>query len=257
MSVSEGSTEDHDASEENGKGTNHHKRASAASLIEAFAQQYQADRQEAGRREGQRIFREWLTIIGLFLAAVVAAFQWTELRSTDHSIAEQAKIAARQLDEMREQRLLTVAQLRANLAPQETQHKPIKINDQILSWDVNPTFKNLGGTDATDVRLWWAIKFIEGSGLNSSNCPANPPPAVKVPATIIRRDGGITLFAHNLSALDVAKSNAGKGTVFIVGHIEYRDVFPDSPLRFFDWCWIALQSSQEGLSFVTQWQKAN
>jgi methyl-accepting chemotaxis protein len=76
------------------------KRVTAAALIEAFAQQYQADRKETGRREGHRIFREWLTIIGLFLAAAVAAFQWRELRNTDHSIAEQAKIARDQLREM-------------------------------------------------------------------------------------------------------------------------------------------------------------
>jgi hypothetical protein len=82
--------ENNEASEEKGKGSSHGKRATAAALIDAFAQQYQADRKETGRREKHRIFREWLTIIGLFIAAAVAFFQWRELRSTDHSIAGQA-----------------------------------------------------------------------------------------------------------------------------------------------------------------------
>jgi hypothetical protein len=89
------------APEEKGKGST--KRASAAGLIEAFAQQYQADRQQTDRREGHRIFREWLTIIGLFLAAGIAVFQWRELRSTDHNIAEQARIAADQFKTMQDQ----------------------------------------------------------------------------------------------------------------------------------------------------------
>lgn len=88
---------------EEGKGERNTKRASAAALIDAFAQQYQADRAETGRREKHRIFREWLTIIGLFIAAVVAFFQWRELRSTDHNIAEQARISAGQLATMENQ----------------------------------------------------------------------------------------------------------------------------------------------------------
>jgi hypothetical protein len=89
--------------EEKGKGGGHNKRASAAALIDAFAEQYQVDREETGRREKHRIFREWLTIIGLFLAAGVAVFQWRELRNTDHSIAEQAKLGIDQLKVMQGQ----------------------------------------------------------------------------------------------------------------------------------------------------------
>jgi hypothetical protein len=66
-------TKDEDSPKEAGKGASHNRRATAATLIDAFAQQYQADRKEVGRREGHRIFREWLTIVGLFIAAIVAA----------------------------------------------------------------------------------------------------------------------------------------------------------------------------------------
>jgi hypothetical protein len=87
---------------ENGYGekresTSSHKRASAAALMEAFARQYEQDRKVNRRSERHRTFREYLTIGGLFLSAVVAGFQWRELRSTDHHIDEQARIAARQL----------------------------------------------------------------------------------------------------------------------------------------------------------------
>src|SRR5437867_3348513 len=88
---------------EAGKSSGNNRRASAAALIDAFAQEYQADRREASGRERHRIFREWLTIIGLFLAAIVAFFQWRELRSTDHNIAQQAQIASDQRKVMQEQ----------------------------------------------------------------------------------------------------------------------------------------------------------
>jgi hypothetical protein len=74
-----------------------HKRASAAALIDAFARQYERDRETARNSEKHRTFREYLTIVGLFLAAVIAFFQWRELRSTDRNIGEQARISAEQL----------------------------------------------------------------------------------------------------------------------------------------------------------------
>lgn len=95
-------TEKQGGEQEGREGQGNHKRASAAALIEAFARQYRTDREEAKSGEKHRIFREWLTIIGLFIAAVVAFFQWRELRSTDHNIAEQAKVAGAQLKEIRE-----------------------------------------------------------------------------------------------------------------------------------------------------------
>lgn len=94
-------TEQEASGEEKREGQPNQKRASAAALINAFANQYAADREENKTREKHRIFREWLTIAGLFLAALVAAFQWNELRSTDHSIAEQARVSAEQLKEIR------------------------------------------------------------------------------------------------------------------------------------------------------------
>lgn len=74
--------------QEKGQGKTNKKRASAAALIDAFVDQYNADRQEYNRREKQRVFREWLTIIGLFVAAGFAFWQWRELRSTDHTLRE-------------------------------------------------------------------------------------------------------------------------------------------------------------------------
>jgi hypothetical protein len=81
--------------------TNSSKRASAAALVAEFTRQYELDREEDRRREGPRIRRERLTIAGLFLSAVIAAFQWSEMRRTDHHIAEQARIAAEQLVEIK------------------------------------------------------------------------------------------------------------------------------------------------------------
>lgn len=151
MSESPKPTEDHETAEEKGKGNSHNKRASAAALIDTFAQQYQADRKEAGRREGHRIFREWLTIIGLFLAAVVALLQWRELRSTDHSIGEQATIAGQQLTVMQ-------GQLDAMMREQEP---------HILAKPAEPGFQ-LAVSSADRGAITWTIEY-ENSGKGIAN----------------------------------------------------------------------------------------
>jgi hypothetical protein len=91
------------AEQEKRKGKTDKKRASAAALIDAFVGQYNTDREEYNRRESHRVLREWLTIIGLFLAAGFALLQWRELSSTDRSISRQAEITDKQLAVMQGQ----------------------------------------------------------------------------------------------------------------------------------------------------------
>jgi len=51
----------------------------------------------------------------------------------------------------------------------------------------------------------------------------------------------------------------GDKTLFIGGHIEYRDIFPDSPLHHYDWCDLVLPDdiSRNVISFVALRVNAN
>ncbi len=154
-------TKQNHASEEKRKSNSHNKRASAAALINAFAQQYRADRKETGHREGHRIFREWLTIVGLFIAAGVSFFQWLELRSTDHSIAEQAKASRDQLSVMQSQ----LGVMEADQRPWISMVAMPKITSPLhmisSSWatlDLTFTIKNSGRLPARRVAI--ALKIV-------------------------------------------------------------------------------------------------
>lgn len=160
-SDSDHSTEHERPDQERRERTGNSKRASAAALIDAFAQQYHADRREAGRRENHRTFREWLTIIGLFIAAVVAFFQWRELRSTDHNIAEQARISAgqlvameNQLKEMRSTGAQTDALIVENKKSAEAATQSAKAAEQSVKIASDTARRQLRAyIDVTDVRL--------------------------------------------------------------------------------------------------------
>ena len=61
--------------EEEGESQKHRKRASAAALIDAFVDEYRTDRTAYNYREKHRVFREWLTIVFLFVAATAGIIQ--------------------------------------------------------------------------------------------------------------------------------------------------------------------------------------
>jgi hypothetical protein len=64
-----------DTRKKEGEPEKNNKRASAAALIGAFADEYRTDREHYNRREHHRVVREWLTIIFLFVAASAGIVQ--------------------------------------------------------------------------------------------------------------------------------------------------------------------------------------
>ena len=42
----------------------------------------------------------------------------------------------------------------------------------VTGWTLNPTWKNTGGTDAVDLRSWWALQIVEGAEWTAKRCPA-------------------------------------------------------------------------------------
>lgn len=186
------------------------------------------------KRERRR-FR--LDVTAIVVAALAAVFLW-----------RQQNIMQGQLYEMKAQRDMTVAQLRANLrrenfsfSPFDVEHKPVtRAGQKILGWNVSPNWENVGQTDAVDVIAWFKIyPFHYFPLVPPTECPMLPRQKNATPI-VIPRSGKLTQLSEELYAPDAQAAANSRGFILISGHIEYRDVFPGAALHQHDWCVIAV-----------------
>lgn len=161
----------------------------------------------------------------------------------------QALILRGQLTEMEAQRLLTVAQLRANLRRDHPDIRPIgpdgqfaDSGQQIAGWVVMPRWKNVGPTMAKDYIGWFKIFPFGGKPshpLTAQDCPslARPAEASNPSArTVIQPGQPLLQFGQRLSLRAGVRAHDGNGYILMVGHIQYRDIFPGTPPHYDDWC---------------------
>jgi hypothetical protein len=151
-----------------------------------------------------------------------------------------------QLGEMRAQRLMTIAQLRANLrrdVPQITRlgvdHEPVKTGQPILEFAVSPVLTNSGPTDALDYRGWFDLvphTYTQKHKVTATDCPPLRAPSPLPPPIVIHAGAPMALLAKNVSVENALGSNKGNAAIFLIGHFEYRDEFPDTPTHHDDWC---------------------
>jgi hypothetical protein len=180
-----------------------HKRASAAALVDAFTRQYEKDRDESRSREGHRIFREWLTIAGLFITAIVAFFQWRELNKTDHTLKDTAR-----------------QQLRAYVYVEKAS---VIIDSRKLRAIVD--LRNSGQTPAYDLTV---VSRTDGNDFGKAFVP-RPFENVPLDKTILGPSGAISpnsemeILADNDLVLQAFKQ--GQGVIYVTGQARYRDAF--------------------------------
>jgi hypothetical protein len=167
-----------------------------------------------------------------------------------------------QLAEMHSQTITTRAQIRANVARGDIQIEPWMENGVLAGWMINPMWTNVGSTDATDVRNWYNIKFVAGAPeriWTPKDCPSPDQPKEIFP-NVLQPQRGFAEIGQLMSILDVRKASNRGGMIFIVGHIEYRDIFfPDSQKHHFDWCVFVIPNdfTNNLFSFVNGRQDAN
>jgi hypothetical protein len=237
--------------EERGEPAKNNKRASAATVLNAFVHEYRTDRDAYNSREKHRIWREWLTIIGLFIAALFAFLQWLELGKTDKNIERQANLVEGQLTamqgqlaEMRTQSEITKSQMRANLNVVLAETDIPGPNNEFLGRYITPRWKNLGGTEAIGFSGWAQGHFFspdippdfDFSRPEIERLPVMPnKPETSAPVWVPQ--GGEHLQGSiAFSGEDIKKALAGTGIFYIWLSVEYRDIFPDSPTHHITMC---------------------
>lgn len=171
----------------------------------------------------------WIAILAI-VAAGVGTLQYCTMQG--------------QLNEARNQRLLTIAQLRPTISYNGISVQPFtgdgKIadkGDQILGWNINPKLKNTGGSDARNYISWFDISVTP---VTQNTCPSVPIPDPLPTPIIIPREGNVTESAKALLLQDAVQASAKAKRIFISGHAEYDDIFPESHRHHFDWCVLAI-----------------
>jgi hypothetical protein len=155
-----------------------------------------------------------------------------------------------QLGEMRAERLINIAQTRANLVRDAIAHahtdgkKLAAVGEKIVEYSFSPSWKNTGSTDARAWRGWFDLKAFDigptiPRHLGSNDCPRLDTPNPSPDERIIPRDGIVIQLAKFISIDDLTATVGDSATKFILmwGHMEFQDIyFPETPIHSDDWC---------------------
>jgi hypothetical protein len=226
-------------------------------------EEYERRKADKQAKEEKKISESWWwglkDPVTLFtgVLAIVAIFQLMALNSTDtatHDLAGAAAMQAKaakemaegiggqltamrgQLDEMKTQRLVTTAQLRANLRRETPSITPLgeggqlfAAGDNLTGWEIRPVWTNVGSTSARDFRGWVEMQtftFSIGKKNGPDDCPIPVAPDPLPQGTVIAQGGSVQTFGKTLSVIDAmkAKDKSATTAIFMYGHVEYRDM---------------------------------
>lgn len=162
---------------------------------------------------------------------------------------KQLDVMQGQLNEMKSQRLITIAQIRANMARKGVQPTPIDKDGKIVgtgdaaAWRFTPIFKNGGATNAIDFNGWWdiAAKTITDRRIDGDvECRISIEPPEETTISSVVAPGDEPKFgSRELSAADVLAASGATPSKAIIakGYFDYKDIFfPETPVRHSEWC---------------------
>jgi hypothetical protein len=198
----------------------------------------------------EKFFRRWkiAEVLGLWAAAAVGV--GAVVRSDDNA-KEQDGIMQGQLDEMREQRDFSIAQTRARFRREPIAFQPIDANGlpvtaggQIMGWAFNPRWFNVGSTAARNFSSWSSFApapLTIKDGRRDWQCPATPKVDFPRSGSIVEKDGTIIEQVIRVPEKILERTYGPNPdlAVYIAGRIQYNDIFPDTPLHYFEWCVVA------------------
>jgi hypothetical protein len=207
-------------------------------------EEYKRQNEERDTKKKTKSFRErwfgwWKTpsdrfafFIALFTLAlaVESYFQLDAMRHTDAAINEQLKEAHIQNETTR-------AQIRANMAANGISISAISVSDNVIGWEISPSWKNVGSTDARNFRSRWVLKFVPKNDLKTdvySACPKVVAPADHV--TVIQNGHPITELSKRLTKEDAERAARQEGVVLLAESMEFNDIFKDSAIHHLYYC---------------------
>jgi hypothetical protein len=195
--------------------------------------------------------------IALFTAvlAVVSYLQWQALRSTDKATHELAESALMQLSTLRPNLSFDVT-----VRPFDKDNKEISAlpSNAIAFWQITPTFKNIGGTDARNVkgaaRLLMANVDKALAPMDRINIPCPLPSPTFTPDSVnnIVTPGSAYSLLSPTVTIDQVRSASGefaKEGILIEGYVEYNDIFPGTNLHHYIWCDLMFPNDIENSKF--------
>ena len=174
-----------------------------------------------------------------------------------------------QLGEMQQQRLLTITQIRANLRREQPTYFQIREDgelrgpgDKLGGFAISPNWKNIGSTNAVEYRGWFNLRTFSHGGQHTvtvKDCPELPAPIPLPEGLVVLPGGPISQLARTFSLADAVEAKSQTKYILLWGHIEYRDIYPDTPTYHDDWCEIVLRNDIEKaiFSFPTLQEKVD
>jgi hypothetical protein len=179
----------------------------------------------------------WTRILGistivLSIATVISAYF---LHQTDETIKNQARVQLRAYVGMQ-------GFYEWNIVKKE-EGKP----DVIHGGNVAISWKNFGSTPASQMDNWISARWY--------NTGLEPDFSVPIERISDKRSAGLGPGGDVLSGVafvpisDFEKSFVGNGRIFMWGHITYKDVFVDTPIRNFHFCGIVVGKPPEGVAY--------
>lgn len=200
---------------------------------------HQAEKKQTDRQRNELVMARWTRRVGIFtivIAVISGISAWI--------FYGQQNIMQGQLDEMGKQRLMTIAQLRADLkqespqiTPIRSDEKPAQPGDSVVAWAVSPQWINSGETDARGYIGWFDLKpltFTKPHHVSAADCPV--PTRTPTKPTDIPRGQGFRMVAKKIELPNAERAEGGYGIILMVGHLEYRDIFPGTTEHHADWC---------------------
>lgn len=200
---------------------------------------------ETSEQRSARITADATRVIAVF--AVVAG-----LVGISQAVIANRQLTAMQsqLTEMHEQTVTTRNQIRANIGDNPWRVDQVRENGQIVAWDFTPEWKNSGGTDAMEVRDWWGHTIIRRhyDSFNEVTCPpvGVPPPTHPF---VVQTQHPFAQGAQRIDAADISKAGTHDVQIIFAGRVDYRDIFPDDPPHYVDWCSLVIPTNATNNDF--------
>ncbi len=177
----------------------------------------------------------WTVVLGLAalvlaVAAIVSAYL---LFASEQTVKKQVAAA--------------LTQLRAQIGHQQIIYVPKLTGEPgraeiFLGSAIGVTWKNFGMTPAKELEYWMSAKWFAAGMEPDFSKPTETLPGHKsMTLAAGAENSSPPLF---VPAADIEKAMSGNGRIFFWGDGIYRDAFPDTPLRHFHFCLVAVRMPQ-------------